>query len=81
MTQQEFMEILADPQVLNSYSYARNNPLAIKDPEGTFILTLIVLGIKANGWYDTVREYQQLKSQLKSDGNLSLRIMPSSIGM
>ncbi len=26
--------ILSDPQLLNSYSYARNNPITLKDPEG-----------------------------------------------
>ena len=34
MTQQELAAILADPQVLNSYSYARNNPIVFKDSSG-----------------------------------------------
>ncbi|MCC7356744.1 MAG: VCBS repeat-containing protein [Candidatus Doudnabacteria bacterium] len=33
-TQQELQEILSDPQLLNSYSYARNNPLAYIDENG-----------------------------------------------
>ncbi len=31
LTQEQF---LADPQLANSYSYARNNPIRLKDPEG-----------------------------------------------
>ncbi len=27
---------LTDPQLLNSYSYGRNNPITLKDPQGTF---------------------------------------------
>lgn len=34
--------LLSDPQQLNSYSYARNNPIAMKDPSG--LLTVIVPG-------------------------------------
>ena len=35
-------ELLSDPQQLNSYSYARNNPIVLKDPSG--LLTVIVPG-------------------------------------
>jgi RHS repeat-associated protein len=34
LTQREMIEILADPQMINSYSYANNNPLILKDPTG-----------------------------------------------
>jgi RHS repeat-associated protein len=42
-------ELLADPQALNSYSYARNNPLVLKDSTGEFfavgsIASQIVIG-------------------------------------
>ncbi len=30
---------LADPQLLNAYSFARSNPIAFQDPEGQFITT------------------------------------------
>ena len=36
--------VLSEPQLLNSYSYARNNPIRYKDPEGKFIPQAIVLG-------------------------------------
>jgi RHS repeat-associated protein len=73
MTQGEMIAILSDPQVQNSYSYARDNPLILKDPGGTdpFLLTFIILGIKAYGWYATIHEYNLLKSQLAADGSLS----------
>ena len=31
----ELIEILADPQLLNSYAYARDNPIGSRDPQGT----------------------------------------------
>ncbi len=39
-------ELLADPQQLNSYSYARNNPIIGSDPSG--LLTVIVPGTSYN---------------------------------
>ena len=39
-------ELLADPQQLNSYSYARNNPIVGSDPSG--LLTVIVPGTGYN---------------------------------
>jgi RHS repeat-associated protein len=30
-------EALADPQLQNSYSYGRNNPITLKDPDGAFV--------------------------------------------
>lgn len=32
-------EAIADPQLLNAYSYARNNPLVLVDPDGRFVRT------------------------------------------
>jgi len=35
------IEVLSDPQLLNSYSYARNNPLAYIDPDGHLPRSLV----------------------------------------
>jgi hypothetical protein len=35
LTQSDQSKFLTDPQQLNSYSYARNNPIVNKDPNGT----------------------------------------------
>ncbi len=45
-TGMELLQYLSDPQGMNSYSYARNNPLTYSDPEGKFIQVgvLIILG-------------------------------------
>ncbi len=41
LTKVKFEEILKDPQSLNSYSYAKNNPIINKDPEGEFAVLAI----------------------------------------
>lgn len=40
LTQQKQAQLLMDPQVLNSYSYARGNPLRFKDPEGRWYVQI-----------------------------------------
>ncbi len=38
LTQIEQNKVLEDPQSLNSYSYARNNPVTLSDPNGEFVI-------------------------------------------
>jgi RHS repeat-associated protein len=48
-------QALRDPQQLNSYSYARNNPVVLKDPDGKFIALLVeglIYAMEAYGAYD-----------------------------
>jgi len=48
-------QMLRDPQLANSYSYARNNPLIWKDKTGEFgiLATLILIGTITGGAYLT----------------------------
>jgi RHS repeat-associated protein len=48
LANRSLVEILKDPQSLNSYSYANNNPISIKDPSGLIdSKTATVLGLYA----------------------------------
>lgn len=49
LSQSEQSKVLADPQVLNGYSYARGNPLANKDTNGLWALKVGVGGT-IPGW-------------------------------
>ncbi len=40
-TNLELVQYLSDPQVLNSYSYVRNNPINATDPDGNFLQFII----------------------------------------
>jgi len=47
-------EWLADPQIQNSYSYARGNPLRYKDPDGNFSIgAAAMLLVRAFGAFNT----------------------------
>lgn len=39
ITRGSMEKLLTDPQLLNSYSYAKNNPIVYKDPEGEYVET------------------------------------------
>ena len=59
ITQRELREVLADPQALNSYAYARNNPILLTDPSGKCFepLSAIVCAFTVYGFVDTGIEY------------------------
>jgi RHS repeat-associated protein len=42
-SKQQLATLLADPQLLNAYSYSRNNPLIFADPTGQFLIVPIAL--------------------------------------
>jgi RHS repeat-associated protein len=50
---------LVDPQSWNSYAYARNNPLVMKDPEGEFAIEAMLLMTFAGDIIRSVLEKQQ----------------------
>lgn len=47
----DMVTVLSDPQSLNSYSYGRNNPITMSDPEGKFAHIAIGAGAAIVGQY------------------------------
>jgi len=78
ITGNDLQAILSDPQSLNSYSYARNNPLTVVDPNGAWGIsfglafqltkqaigeTATLLGNYAAGQYQAFQAMRQANSQ------------------
>ena len=42
-SKQQLGALLSDPQLLNAYSYSRNNPLNLSDPSGEFLIVPAIL--------------------------------------
>jgi RHS repeat-associated protein len=42
-SKQQLGALLSDPQLLNAYSYSRNNPLNLSDPSGEFLIVPVIL--------------------------------------
>jgi RHS repeat-associated protein len=54
---------LADPQLQNAYAYARNNPVALRDPEGEFLFVPVALALLMASqlvYYHNTRENVQV---------------------
>jgi RHS repeat-associated protein len=51
LTKLELPQLLSDPQLLNSYSYGRNNPLVFRDPDGNFIQAVGIAAFVAFATY------------------------------
>ena len=49
LSQQDQQQVLRDPQLLNSYGYASDNPITRSDPSGKFLPLLMALGFSAEG--------------------------------
>jgi RHS repeat-associated protein len=49
LTKIEQNEVLKDPQMFNSYSYGRGNPIRYSDPDGKFIPQAVALGALYGG--------------------------------
>ena len=77
-----------NPQSLNSYSYANNNPITLKDPEGKFAQALIGAGAGILGQYgyDVYNNIQEngfnvnaFTSNLSSPGTYATRAAQGAV--
>ena len=74
MTGQDIRQYLADPQQLNSYSYAQDNPIRYKDPKGEnalaylFILGGFFLAVE-NAGPDLYRAVELKAAQIRGDAS------------
>jgi RHS repeat-associated protein len=73
IARRELMAILIDPQTLNSYAYARNNPLILVDKTGQIaFVPLIFIGIQIYGAYQLGYHFGEvLNAELLFRGNYS----------
>jgi hypothetical protein len=75
---------LSDPQLLNSYSYARNNPITLSDPQGTCPIcaaALVYIGraVLVNAAINTVALYgSDVYHNLNNNGASWSDLQPSS---
>jgi hypothetical protein len=76
-TKRKLQELLTDPQALNSYSYARNNPLLLSDSSGEFFAVgslasqLIIGSFTAYGVANAGVNIADAWWQISSDGLLT----------
>lgn len=70
----ETEKYLSDPQLLNSYSYARNNPLNLTDKSGEIIDTLLDIGFIGYDIYNLGKTYSSGESTTKHWTSLGLDI-------
>jgi RHS repeat-associated protein len=72
---------LADPQLANSYSYGRDNPITIKDPQGNFVFLLAALpwiyGAYTAGQVYVDYTYWRDINSISSDISRSQRLDPT----
>jgi RHS repeat-associated protein len=62
------VELLTDPQQLNSYTYARNNPIIGSDPSGLYTIIIPGTWYKSDGWENS-KDGRAFQSAVKSTFN------------
>ncbi len=75
VTKMKLENVLMDPQSLNSYSYARNNPIVYSDPEGKFAQLLLGAGAGLVGQYG-----YDVYNNIQANGFSASAFVPSSSG-
>jgi RHS repeat-associated protein len=74
LTGQELQTYLRDPQSLNSYSYAKGNPITLKDPQGlTSLMDLYQGRASLNDYYVDVGQGAMILSQESPTWNYALQ--------
>jgi|GEM_PF-3078214 len=75
----EFNQLLTDPQQQNTYTYVANNPIKYNDPSGEIIPAIIAIGFAAWTAYDSYNAFVENKAEMGTAGALGVAAKTAAV--